>query len=110
MTCKACLTARAGSARKLWHYDDPLVTFDVFFLTGPSSHSSSHSSSSPSEGEAGRRSEEAGKGWTTEVFPLRYRMWQRRELVELMEQAGLANVHKVECDWELRLAATRPAQ
>ena len=60
----------------------------------------SHSSSTPSEGEAGR-------GWTTEVFPLRYRMWQRRELVELMEQAGLANVHEVECDWEVRLAGTR---
>ena len=81
----------------LWHYNAPLVTFEVFFLTGPSSHSSYSSFE-----------EEAGRGWTTEVFPLRYRMWQRRELVELMEQAGLANVHKVECDWELRLAATRP--
>ena len=92
----------------LWHYDDPLVTFEVFFLTGPSASSSSHSFSSPSEGEAGRGSEEAGRGWATEVFPLRYRMWQRKELVELMEQAGLADVHKVECDWELRLAAARP--
>lgn len=88
----------------MWHYDDPLVTFEVFFLTGPSASSSFLSASSPSEGEAGRGS----KDWQTEVFPLRYRMWQRRELVELMEQVGLVNVHKVECDWELRLAATRP--
>lgn len=75
----------------LWHYDDPLITFEVFFLTGPAS---------PSEGEAGRE-------WTTEVFPLRYRMRQRRELVELMEQAGLADVHELKCDWEVRLAGKK---
>lgn len=77
----------------LWRYDDPLVTFEVFFLTGPLP-------SSPSEGEEGRGS----NGWTTEVFPLRYRMWQRSELVRLMEQAGLVDVRQAACEWEVRLA------
>lgn len=83
----------------LWGYDDPLVTFEVFFLTGPSFPS-------PSEGdcEAGR----GWNGWTIEVFPLRYRMWQRRELVSLMQQAGLVDVHQVVCEWEVRLAGERP--
>ena len=80
----------------LWRYDDPLVTFEVFFLTGPSD-------AFPSEEEAGR----GWNAWITEVFPLRYRMWQRRELVRLMEQAGLVDVHPVACDWEDRLVGVR---
>lgn len=63
----------------LWSYNDPLVTFEVFFSQG------------------------GPDGWETDVYPLRYRMWQRREMVELMEEAGLTNVREVECDWEVRL-------
>lgn len=69
----------------LWRYDDPLVTFEVFF------------------------SEEGPDGWQTEVYPLRYRMWQRAEMVEMMEAAGLSNVHQLACDWEVRLAGNKPA-
>lgn len=70
----------------LWHYDDPgerLVDFEIFIL------------------------EEAANGWTVEVFPLRYRMWRRRALIDLMEDAGLTNVSQVDHDWELRLVAQR---
>lgn len=63
----------------LWRYDDPLVTFEVFFSQG------------------------GPDGWQTEVFPLRYRMWRRREMVELMEEAGLSNVKETACEWEVRL-------
>lgn len=63
----------------LWSYDDPLVTFEVFF------------------------SQEGSDGWQTEVYPLRYRMWRRTEIIDLMEAAGMSNVREVPCDWEVRL-------
>ncbi len=66
----------------LWSYDHPLVTFEVFFSEG------------------------GPDGWQTDVYPLRYRMWQRREMVEMMEEAGLTNVREVECDWEVRLVGS----
>jgi glycine/sarcosine N-methyltransferase len=75
----------------LWHYDDPLVTFEVFFTTGPL---------------AGDDCEES-RGWTTEVFPLRYRMWRQEQLVNLMEQAGVSDIHQVDCKWEVRLLGTK---
>lgn len=62
----------------LWSYDDPLVTFEVFFSQG------------------------GPDGWQTEVFPLRYRMWRRAEIVEMMEEAGLSSVKELACDWEVR--------
>ena len=68
----------------LWSYDDPLVTFEVFF------------------------SQESADGWQTEVYPLRYRMWQRAEVIELMEAAGLSNVRELSCDWEVRLVGNSP--
>ena len=67
----------------LWSYDDPLVAFEVFFSQG------------------------GPEGWETEVFPLRYRMWRRREVMEMMEEAGLSGVREVPCDWEVRLAGNR---
>ena len=67
----------------LWHYDDPLVTFEVFFL------------------------EERDTGWHVERYPLRYRMWSRRTLIELLQEANLVDVHQVEHPWEIRLIARR---
>ena len=69
----------------LWHYDDPLVTFAVFFL------------------------EHSLEGWHTEVFPVRYRMWQREQVIDLMKQAGMPEVKTVACDWEVRFVAQRLA-
>ena len=68
----------------LWHYSDPLVTFEVFFM------------------------QQAPTGWTVEVFPLRYRMWQRRGLVDLMEEVGLIHVRQIDHPWEVRLAGQVP--
>lgn len=67
----------------LWHYDEPLVTFEVFFLEG-----GDHS-------------------WNVEVHPLRYRMWQRRVLVDLMEEAGLTDIQQADHPWEVRLVGRR---
>lgn len=75
----------------LIHYDDPLITIEVFFLQGP------------------MPGEPAEEGWQTEVFALRYRMWQRRELVEFMEETGLQNVRQVDHTREQRLVGQKPA-
>ena len=67
----------------LWSYDHPLVTFEVFI------------------------SQEEPDGWTTEVYPLHYRMWRRREVMEIMEEAGLSGVRELECGWEVRLTGQK---
>jgi glycine/sarcosine N-methyltransferase len=68
----------------LWHYEeDPIVTFEVFFL------------------------QQGPDGWRAEVFPVRYRMWLRRELRELVARAGFTDLREVDCDWETRLVAKR---
>jgi SAM-dependent methyltransferase len=79
----------------LIHYDDPLITMEVFFLQGPMSSSNAIAA--------------AEEAWQTEVLPLRYRMWQRRELIEFMEEAGLHDVHQVDHAWELRLTGRKPS-
>jgi hypothetical protein len=67
----------------LWHYDDPLVTFEAFFL------------------------EQGPGGWRTEVHSVRYRMWRRCQLVERLARAGLHDVRDAPCEWEIRLVACR---
>ena len=68
----------------LWRYDDPLVMCEVFFMP-----------------------EDPLTGGQVEVNSLRYRMWQRSELVDLMEEAGIINIRQVEHPWEMRLMGQR---
>jgi hypothetical protein len=73
----------------LWHYDDPLVTFETFFVQGPQTISCPQG--------------ENGTAWRLEVLRLRYRMWQRREMADLMATSGLTGVQEIECSREVRL-------